>query len=37
MCEELSNCCGAPIYEDTDICTECKDHCSVAEDEDMEE
>ncbi len=24
--EELSECCGAPIYEDTDICSECKEH-----------
>ncbi len=24
--EELSRCCGAPLYEDTDICTECKEH-----------
>ncbi len=25
--EKLSPCCGAPIYEDTDICTACKEHC----------
>ena len=24
--EELSACCAAPFYEDTDICTSCKDH-----------
>ena len=24
----LSNCCGAIIYSDTDICTKCKEHCS---------
>ena len=24
-----SNCCGAPVYDDSDICTECKEHCSV--------
>jgi DnaJ-class molecular chaperone len=24
-----SNCCGAPVYDDTDICSECKEHCSV--------
>ena len=24
--EQLSGCCGAPFYEDTDICTSCKDH-----------
>ena len=22
----LSTCCGAPIYEDTDICADCKEH-----------
>ena len=22
----LSCCCGAPIYEDTDICSDCKEH-----------
>jgi hypothetical protein len=25
--ENLSECCSAPIYEDTDICSECKCHC----------
>ena len=29
--EPVSNCCGAPIYENTDICTECKEHCSEEE------
>jgi len=24
---ELSNCCGAWIFEDTDICSSCKEHC----------
>ena len=23
----LSDCCGAPIYPDTDICSECGEHC----------
>lgn len=22
-----SNCCGMPIYDSTDICTRCKEHC----------
>lgn len=22
-----SNCCGAGIYEETDICMDCKEHC----------
>ena len=24
--EELSDCCGAELYEETDICTDCKEH-----------
>jgi hypothetical protein len=24
----VSNCCGASIYSDTDICSDCKEHCS---------
>ena len=27
MKEELSNCCSAKIYEETDICTKCNEHC----------
>lgn len=23
----VSNCCGAYIYDDTDICSECLEHC----------
>ncbi len=28
-CEDwkLSNCCAAPIIENTDVCSECKEHC----------
>jgi hypothetical protein len=30
--EYLSNCCGYPIIDDTDICSLCKEHCiSIAE------
>ena len=25
----LSNCCGSAIYTDTDICSECKEHCDA--------
>ena len=33
-----SNCCTALIYEDTDICSRCKEHCDIAEyDEDDED
>ena len=32
-----SNCCGARIYEDTDICSACKEHCDPQdEEEDIE-
>ena len=24
-----SNCCHAPIYDDSDICTDCKEHCAA--------
>ncbi|MCK5018385.1 MAG: hypothetical protein KAS32_15105 [Candidatus Peribacteraceae bacterium] len=28
MNEEItSNCCNAPIYDDSDICSRCRDHC----------
>lgn len=37
MCSEVvSNCCGALIYEDTDICSECLEHCDkFREDEEF--
>jgi len=25
----ISNCCGADVYEGTDFCTGCKEHCAV--------
>ena len=28
----LSNCCGAKMYDDCDICPECKEHCEPIED-----
>lgn len=32
--EEVSNCCGERIYENTDICSVCHEHCEpVTEDE----
>ena len=24
-----SNCCGADVYDDSDICSDCKEHCGV--------
>jgi len=26
-----SNCCGAPVYEETDMCSACKEHCTEVE------
>jgi len=26
---KISYCCGAIIYPDTDICSDCKEHCSA--------
>lgn len=25
----VSNCCNAGVFSDTDICTDCKEHCGV--------
>lgn len=25
----VSNCCGVEVYCDTDICSDCKEHCLV--------
>lgn len=25
--ELVSNCCEAPVYEGTDFCSDCKEHC----------
>jgi len=33
---KISNCCSAPVYEDTDICMECKEHCAVIEENDYQ-
>ena len=30
----LSECCGAIVYDDYDICSECLEHCEVWEDEE---
>ena len=27
--EEVSNCCGAELLEETDICSECNEHCGI--------
>lgn len=25
----VSSCCGASVYAETDVCCECKEHCSI--------
>ena len=25
---KISDCCGSLVYDDTDICTDCKEHCT---------
>ena len=27
--EEVSNCCSAKVYEETDVCTKCNEHCEI--------
>ena len=31
--EGVSDCCGADVYEDYDICSNCNDHCGREESE----
>jgi len=26
---KTSNCCGANVYDDSDICSRCKEHCEA--------
>lgn len=26
---KISNCCGATVIENTDLCSDCKEHCEV--------
>ena len=32
----ISDCCGAMVYDDTDICSDCKEHCEPMEDYEYE-
>ena len=32
--EEVSDCCGADVYDDYDICSNCNDHCGREEAEE---
>ena len=34
--EGESSCCGASVYENTDICSACKEHCEIENYEDEE-
>lgn len=29
--ERLSGCCGTVVFPDSDICTDCKEHCDIQE------
>lgn len=29
--ELISNCCSAEVYDDTDICDYCKEHCGATD------
>ena len=31
---EVSDCCGASIYPETDVCSDCKEHCTPVEEEE---
>ena len=31
--EDVSDCCGASIYTETDICSDCNEHCGVQDDD----
>jgi len=33
--DNMSNCCGSPIYDDTDICSRCKEHCEPMEENNV--
>ena len=34
--EVVSNCCGAEVYEETDICCKCQEHCEALSIDDYE-
>ena len=31
MTDKISNCCSAPVYDDSDICMACHEYCGVVE------
>ena len=32
----VSNCCGARVCDETDVCSDCKEHCEPIEDYEYE-
>ena len=34
--EAVSNCCGARVYADLGICSQCKEHCGTEEEDTTE-
>jgi len=34
---KLSNCCDAPAWGETDLCSECKEHAEFYDDEEEEQ
>lgn len=33
----MSDCCGALVYFDLEMCSDCKEHCGIITEEDCEE
>lgn len=36
MKEELSDCCGAKFYDETDVCSACKEHSEPQEEDETD-
>ena len=34
---KVSNCCGASIIENTDLCSDCKEHCEIVDENEFYE
>ena len=35
--EGMSSCCGAAVYAETDICSDCKEHCDIVYEDEEDE
>lgn len=33
LSDDMSNCCGAPIYSNLGVCSECHEHCGIQKEE----